>query len=92
MAYDAFAAEHGRSHSSHQEYAYRLGVYLDNVELIDQWNLEAASGNGPHRHTLAVNKFADWTEVPPRPPAHPSIYPLTILPSSCIIPGTKNAS
>jgi Cathepsin propeptide inhibitor domain (I29) len=57
-AYDAFAAEHGRVHGSPEEYARRLGIYRANVDFISRHNAQNSKS-----HTLAVNHFADWSEV-----------------------------
>ena len=57
-AYDAFAAKHGRVHASSEEYARRLGIYKANVEFISRHNAQNSKS-----HTLAVNHFADWSEV-----------------------------
>lgn len=55
--YDAFIRQHGRFHSSPPEYRMRLGVYYRNRKYIDEWNNKEGV-----THTLAVNKFADWTD------------------------------
>lgn len=55
--YDAFAAEHGRVHASAAEYEHRLGVFRSNIELIERHNARK-----DRSHTLAANRFADWTE------------------------------
>lgn len=56
--YDAFAAEHGRVHASDAEYVHRLGVFRSNVQLIEAHNARPVKS-----HTLAANRFTDWTEV-----------------------------
>lgn len=62
-AYNSFAAQHGRVHKSHSEHVLRQRVYEANVKLIEDWNAGiSASPGAPRRHTLAINKFADWTE------------------------------
>lgn len=45
-------------HGSHEEYTQRLGIFRSNVDLISQHNAQNSKS-----HTLAVNRFADWSEV-----------------------------
>ena len=59
-AYDAFAAEHGRRHTSLAEYEHRARVFAGSAALVAAHN--AAPGRG---FTLALNGFADWTQVLP---------------------------
>jgi hypothetical protein len=55
--YDAFAAEHGRRHASLSEYEHRRAVFHGNRQLIEAHN------SAGHNFTLAINRFADWTQV-----------------------------
>ena len=57
--YDEFTIANGRTHTSQQQYEQRRQVYHANKALIGQSNAHAA-GLG---YTLALNHFADWTEV-----------------------------
>ena len=56
--YDAFAAAHGRRHASPAEYQHRLGVFQANSQLV-----EAHNKAGRRNFTLALNRFADWTQA-----------------------------
>lgn len=59
-AYDAFAAAHGRRHASLAEYELRRRTFAENVAFV------AAHNNGLERtFTMALNRFADWTQVRP---------------------------
>lgn len=58
--YDDFAASFGRRHATPQEYEHRRAVFHDNRQFIEEWNSEAQSSE---RHMLALNHFADWTQV-----------------------------
>ena len=58
--YDDFAAAHGRRHSTPQEYEHRRQVFHDNRKFIEDWNSEAHNSES---HMLALNHFADWTQV-----------------------------
>lgn len=71
--YEAFTATHGRVHLSVDEYIMRANLFAKNKAFIDTWNrgvqadAAAAAANGaapPVNFTMAVNRFADWTEVP----------------------------
>ena len=64
-AYALFSAVHGRRHESGADFRGRLGAFQRSVGLI------AAHNAAPNKsYTLAVNKFADWSEVWGR--LHPS--------------------
>ena len=57
-AYALFSAVHGRRHESHADFSNRLGAFQRSVGLI------AAHNGAPNKsYTLAINKFADWSEV-----------------------------
>jgi Cathepsin propeptide inhibitor domain (I29) len=58
--YDAFTATHGRRHASRLEYELRRSVYSENRRYVEAHN---AAANGPSAHRLALNRFADWTDV-----------------------------
>lgn len=57
--YDAFALQHGRSHVSEVDYELRKQVYHYNKQFVEEWNAKPASERS---HTVALNKFADWTD------------------------------
>ena len=58
--YDDFAATFGRRHATPEEYKHRRAVFHDNRKFIEDWNTEAQSSD---THMLALNHFADWTQV-----------------------------
>lgn len=58
--YDDFAATYGRRHSTPEEYEHRRQVFHDNRKFIEDWNSEAHNSES---HMLALNHFADWTQV-----------------------------
>lgn len=45
-------------HGSDAEYALRLGIFRANVDFISRHNAQNSKS-----HTLAVNRFVDWSEV-----------------------------
>ena len=55
--YDEFAALHGRTHTSQSDYEARRRVYHSNKALVAQGNAR------PLGYSLALNRFADWTQV-----------------------------
>lgn len=57
-AYALFSAVHGRTHESHADFSVRLGAFRSSLGLIAAHNAKADKS-----YTLAINKFADWTEV-----------------------------
>eukprot|EP00891_Asterochloris_glomerata_P008862 jgi/Astpho2/8862/Aster-05494 len=59
--YDEFAATFGRRHVSQEDYSSRVQTFLDNQAFINDWNAENEAGDG-ERHTLELNKFADWSQ------------------------------
>lgn len=60
--YDEFAATFGRRHVSQEDYSSRVQTFLHNQAFINDWNAENEAGDGK-RHTLELNKFADWSQV-----------------------------
>jgi len=56
-AYDAHALAHGRRHSGREEYALRAAVFEGVAGLVRAHNADPRAG-----YTMAVNKWADWTE------------------------------
>ena len=68
--YDAFAATYGRRHTSLAEYQHRLGVFQSNRQLV-----EAHNSNGGRSFTMALNRYADWTQV--RPPCSSAPTPFS---------------
>lgn len=72
VEYGVFAAQHGRVHGSAADYEMRAALFAKNKAFIDAWNdgvrtdAAAAAANGaapPVNYTMAVNRYADWTEV-----------------------------
>ncbi|CAL8467551.1 g7089 [Coccomyxa elongata] len=55
--YDEFAAAHGRRHASAAEYEHRRTMFHSNRLLVETHN--AANS---HNYTLALNRFADWSQ------------------------------
>jgi len=52
-----FVLEHWRSYFSKDEYKLRLGIFTQNLRLIEELN------NDPSETaSYAVNDFADWTD------------------------------
>ncbi len=58
--YDDFAAAHGRRHASAAEYEHRRTVFHSNRLLV-----EAHNAANSHNYSLALNRFADWSQVCP---------------------------
>ena len=56
--YDLFSRHHGRQHADHADYKRRLATYRSNTLRIVGHNADAAKS-----YHMAVNRFADWTEV-----------------------------
>lgn len=57
-AYAAFSMAHGRRHSSAADYRQRLASFQRSVGLIAAHNAQKVKS-----YSLALNTFADWTEV-----------------------------
>ena len=49
---------------SQEDYSSRVQTFLDNLAFINGWNAENEAGD-VDRHTLELNKFADWSQVSP---------------------------
>lgn len=69
--FEAHNAAYGRQHGSEQEYQFRRGVYHRNAAYVAEWNAEnerqaeeARRANKKYvpRHTLGLNRMADWTD------------------------------
>lgn len=73
-AYDAHALAHGRRHSGREEYALRAAVFEGVAGLVRAHNADPRAG-----YTMAVNKWADWTEASRNPAG--SAWPFLPLPS-----------
>ena len=58
MAYAVFSAAYGRRHLNDADYTARLGSFQRSVGLIAAHNAQQNKS-----YSLALNKFADWTEV-----------------------------
>ena len=58
LAYAVFSLAHGRRHSSVADYRQRLTSFQRSVGLIATHNARKEKS-----YSLALNKFADWTEV-----------------------------
>lgn len=56
--YALFSAVHGRQHESHADFGVRLGAFQRSMGLIAAHNAKVNKS-----YTLAINKYADWTEV-----------------------------
>lgn len=54
--FQQFLGKYGQNYGNTQEYEYRLSVFADNLEKIEQLNLEHKEA------TFGINQFADLTE------------------------------
>jgi len=56
-AFQLFLNKYGRNFGTKEEYIFRLEIFTKNYDIIKNFN---SNGEG---QVLAVNKFADMTEV-----------------------------
>ncbi|KAI8474230.1 MAG: cysteine proteinase [Monoraphidium minutum] len=62
--YFGFSLQAGRQHRDGPDYAARLQAFAANKARIAAHNAAAAAGNpGAPTHTLALNRFADWSRA-----------------------------
>lgn len=94
--YGAFAAAHGRVHATVGEHAMRAALYAKNKAFIEAWNegvradAATAAVNGaapPVNYTMAVNRFADWTEA-----RRPHAARCTLHTARCLAGGVQGAA
>ena len=52
-----YLEKYGKSYATKEEYNLRLSIYQKNDKVINEWNSKDTK-----THTLAHNKFSDWTE------------------------------
>ena len=55
-SFERFIATHGRNYASQEEFNLRKGIFMTNLQQIEEHNAKGLSW------TLGVNQFSDWTD------------------------------